>query len=77
MTGRCKDCRHWGAGGWDGEEMFEERWRECGLAEVRSEKWDLVRNPLALFRGHGGDMASYVFTAPDFGCVQFEPKEGA
>ncbi len=75
--GNCKDCKHWGVGAWDGESMLRDGYHNCALAETdyKSPNRSYGTGPVHLRTiaiAHGGDLGSYLFTSPDFGCVQFE-----
>lgn len=66
----CRDCQWWGADSFHLEPRSDGR-RECAkvtddgsLADIQWEtEW--VESPIYVF----------LFTAPDFGCVQFQAKE--
>jgi hypothetical protein len=62
---RCKDCKHWGVSGWDGQQQGPEAFgdkRRCdrlklsGMTDVDT-----------------GGAPDTIGTSPDFGCVLFEP----
>lgn len=69
MTGRCKDCKHWGAGvnGPQTERFgYGSNQRRCETLE------DSVL--LQQDEAYGAQHASALGTAPDFGCVLFAPS---
>ncbi len=61
--GYCKDCKHWGRKPSDMSflDRKERTWRNCD-------------NHWKLFRAYGWECSGEA-TAPDFGCIQCEPKE--
>lgn len=62
VSGLCKDCRFWLDEGRDGE---------CHLHSVSLE---LEKSKVTLLPEQGANEA-WMYTAPDFGCNQFEAKE--
>lgn len=72
MSGLCKDCRHWHVS----EDAFGpnlQSWGRCGLGE--GERGGPVKETLAYADDFEGFSATLV-TAPNFGCVQHEPRDG-
>lgn len=78
MDGHCKDCRWWTRPVRDyylqlpktTRESVQIDWACCGVSArfIQGTK----PNTLPLFAALGSGI---IYTAPDFGCVQFEPKE--
>ena len=65
MSGTCKDCFHWHP-----EQHYKEGTGECLLADYRY-LIGLGRKEARMQSAGGG-----LFTTHDFGCNEFEPKEG-
>jgi hypothetical protein len=64
--GFCKDCRHWA-------EHDNLRWGECELAASHEDEPDEPRTK-AYARGDIEGWWAHLWTAADYGCVQFEEK---
>lgn len=64
VVGLCRDCKHW-LDADDAKRLGAKDWRICDRAEEPG-KAKLV--------GYGNQQ-SWLATAPDFGCVQFEGRE--
>jgi hypothetical protein len=71
QMGHCKDCRWWDAQGVPRPDTTDDLDRKCLLLCLET---GLVRLPLAWPVQFGMD-AEYIYTDPDFGCVQWEPDE--
>ncbi len=74
---RCETCRHWEIPVTD-QHMNELRvpdgWGECNMMSGSAfEKIDTLK--VLVSAAYAQDVG--VFTRPDFGCVQYEPKGGA
>jgi len=67
--GQCKDCK-W----WDGEDVnfySTERYHCRKAKQICSENYYSNKNLMVI--AGSGDCA-YLYTSPDFGCSEFEPK---
>lgn len=71
MSGTCKDCRHWGGYGAYGDEPLP-GWRTCDLTESGGAKKQVPRSKAVAIDAES--YAADLFTASDFGCIQFEAK---
>lgn len=75
-VGYCRDCRWWG---YDSDR--DNGWRTCLLTETHDNEalgWQLLKAVKALAMSCSklcDTVAAELETAPDFGCVQFQPKE--
>jgi hypothetical protein len=73
--GHCKDCKWW-------VDVYEyDDWGTRGNCELTQRNVDTrgEAHPESLAHSMGTGASSYgaLVTAPDFGCVQFEPKEAS
>ncbi len=72
--GLCRDCHHW-----VGFRFFPEGWRVCDIAATAGNlpTEHVPSGALALAMGWSEDNAdaqdAELATAPDYGCVQFQP----
>ena len=64
----CRDCEHWCAEMQDITEMAE-----CLLAASNNHK--LACPESKVMAEHTGGIAAHLWTAPDFGCVQWEARQ--
>jgi hypothetical protein len=69
MQGRCQNCRHWQEGYQMTQHEIEipDGWQVCTLADL-----ECAGQTLALALDRYALEEPRLFTAPTFGCVQFE-----
>ncbi len=62
---RCKNCTWW-------DYYDDVNWAKCNLTETEDGR-PLLPQTRAVAKD-SEQYAAYLLTAPDFGCIQFEPK---
>jgi hypothetical protein len=73
--GYCKDCKHWGSDDPEDIDMHStipEGYRECERAKSGGGEPDDGDSTAVAFDGDG--YHATLMTAPEHGCVMFEPK---